>query len=69
MYPINVQLTVDHMSSIKQQRIITEKLGSGGLSFLCSTLPLIKVFLPIKFHVNIFCSHWNMFHARFKYEK
>jgi len=53
----------------KKQRTITQKLGSGGLRFLCSTLPLIKVYLSIKVHVNIFCSHRNMFHTRFKYEK
>jgi len=40
MYLINLQLTADHIS-------ITLKLGSGGLWFLCSTLPL-KVYLPIK---------------------
>jgi len=44
-------------------------MGSGGLWFLCSTLPLIKVYLPIKFHADIFCSHWDTFHIKFKYEK
>jgi len=43
-------------------------MGSG-LWFLCSTLPLIKVYLPIKFHADIFCSHWDTFHIKFKYEK
>ena len=23
----------------------------------------IKVYLPIKFHADIFCSHWDMFHT------
>jgi len=57
MYLINLQLTVDHISSTKKQRAITLQLGSGGLWFMCSTLPLIKVYLPIKFHVHIFCSN------------
>jgi len=29
----------------------------------------IKVNLPIKFHADIFCSHRDMFHTKFKYEK
>ena len=29
----------------------------------------IKVYLPIKFHADILCSHWDMFHTKFKYEK
>jgi len=58
-----------HNLSMKKQRAITLKLGSGELWFLCSTLPLIKVYLPIKFHANTFCSHWDMFHTKFKYEK
>jgi len=57
MHLINLQLTVDHISSIKKQRTITLKLGSGGLWLLCSTLPLIKVYLSMKFHADIFCSH------------
>ena len=57
MYLINLQLTVDHISSIKKTRAITLKLESGGLWLLCSKLPLIKVYLPIKFHADIFCSH------------
>jgi len=52
-----------------RERAITLKLGSGGLWFLCSTLSPIKVYLPIKFHADIFCSHWDMFHTKFKYEK
>jgi len=48
---------------------ITLKLGSGGLWFLCNTLALIKIYLPIKFHTDIFCSNWDMFHTKFKYKK
>ena len=33
----------------KQQRALTLKLGCGGLWLMCTTLPLIKVYLPIKF--------------------
>jgi len=40
-----------------QQRAITLTLGSGVYGSLCSTLPLINVYLPIKFHADIFCSH------------
>ena len=29
----------------------------------------IKVYLPNKFHADIFCSHWGMFHTKFNYEK
>jgi len=28
----------------------------------------IKVYPPIKFHADIFCSHWDMFHTKFKHE-
>ena len=28
----------------------------------------IKVYLPIKFHADIFCSHCDMFQAKCKYE-
>jgi len=28
----------------------------------------IKVYLPIKLHADIFCSHLDMFHTKFKYE-
>jgi len=48
---------------------IALKLGSGGLWFLCSTFPLIKVYLPIKFHADFFSSHLDMFHTKFKYKK
>jgi len=54
MYLFNLQLTVDHISSTKT---ITLKFGSGGLWFLCGTLPLIRVYLPIKFHAEILCGH------------
>jgi len=53
----------------KIQRAITLNLGSGGLWFLRSTLSLIKVYLPIKFHADILCSDWDMFHTKFMYEK
>ena len=52
MYRINLQLTIDHISSINNKGQYLKKLGSGGLRFLCSTLPLIKVYLPIKIHVK-----------------
>jgi len=82
MHLINLQLTVDHVSSINiyleifmlisfvvteicstqnssienNQRAITLELGSRRLFFLCSTLLLVKVYQPIKFHAGIFCS-------------
>jgi len=40
--------------SMKKQKAITLKLGSEMLWFLCSTLPLIKVYLPVKFYADIF---------------
>ena len=39
-----MQLTVDHISSIKKQRAITLNLGRGGLSFLCSALLLNEIY-------------------------
>jgi len=53
----------------KKQTAKTLKLGNGGLWFLCSTLPLINVYLPIKFHADIFCCHRKMFHTKFNDEK
>jgi len=41
----------------KKQRAIILKIGSGGLWFLCGSLLFIKVYLPTKFHADIFCSH------------
>jgi len=43
--------------NVSMKKAITLKLGSGWLWFLYSTLPLINVYLPIKFHADIFCSH------------
>jgi len=59
MYLINLQLTEDHISSMKKQRAITIKLGSGGLWFLCSALLLNKIYTPLKFHVQICNSLWD----------
>ena len=50
-------------TNISMKKAITLELGSGGLWFAYSTLSLIKIHLPIKFHADIFCSNWDMFHT------
>jgi len=39
--------------SMKKQRAITLKLGSGWLWFLCSVLLLIGIYTHLQFHVQI----------------
>ena len=39
---------------------ITLKLGSGGLWFLCSALLLNEIYIPLKFHVQICNSLWDI---------
>jgi len=46
MYLINLQHTEDHISCIKTKGI-NSKIRKSGLWFLCSTLPLIKVYLRV----------------------
>ena len=41
-------------SSMKNNK--GQKLGSGGLCFLCSALLLNEIYTPLKFHVQIYNS-------------
>ena len=49
------------------QRAITQKFGNVGLQFLCIALPVNEIYLPMKFHVDGFCTLKVMDRTKFKY--
>jgi hypothetical protein len=56
-----------HSSKYKhEQRAITQKLGKAELWLLCTAHLLNKIYLPIKFHVDIFYSLGVMTRTKFK---
>ena len=52
-----------------KQRAITQKLSNQELWFMCTALPLDKIYPPTKFHNHSFYSLGDMLQTKFKYEK
>ena len=51
-----------------KQRAITQKLSKRELWFLCTALPLDKIYIPTKFHNHSYCSFRDMLRTKFNYE-
>ena len=51
-----------------KQRAITQKLSKQKLWFLCTALPLDKIYPPTKFHYHSYYSFGDMLWTKFKYE-
>jgi hypothetical protein len=49
-----------------KERAITPKLGKAELQFLCTALLSNEMYLPTKFHVDIFYSFRVMSRTKFK---
>ena len=54
--------------SIKKQRAITQKLSKQELRFICTVLPLDKIYPPTKFHNHSKYSFRDMHQTKLKYE-
>ena len=52
----------------KKQRAITQKLSKQELRFICTVLPLDKIYPPTKFHNQSKYSFRDMLRTKFKYE-
>ena len=52
----------------KKQRAITQKLSKQELQFMCTVLPLDKIYPPTKFHNHSKYSFGDMLRTKFKYE-
>ena len=53
----------------KKQRAITEKLSKKELRFICTVLPLDKIYPPTKFHNHSLFSLRDMHRKKSKYKK
>ena len=51
-----------------QQRAISQKLSEQKLRFMCTALPLDKIYPPTKFHNQSKYRFGDMHRTKFKYE-